>query len=268
MKEGLKVYTPFQLAAFRLVLAGTALLPFIPKKSLISAKKDLGYFALSGLLGNGIPAFLFATAQTRIPSALSGALNTLTPLFVLIAGAVVFRVNLRKNQYIGVLVGLVGALLILFGKFDEINWSNNGYSILIIAATICYGINVNIIKYKLSNYRPIVVAAIPLFLMALASLPIILYVGLPQDALGTVNVKSTLAIVLLALAGTALGLIWFNRLIQQTNPIFASSTTYLIPIVALMWGLLDGEQIHFYQIVGLLIVLGAIWIINKKQIPN
>lgn len=263
MKEGLKFYDNFQLAAFRISLAGLVLLPFIRWRDLKVKREDWKFLFISGLLGNAIPAFLFATAQIKISSSLSGALNSLTPLFVLIVGLLFVGVPFNRYKLWGVLIGLAGALMLLLNKGVEINADDLKFSGLIIIATLCYGINVNIIKYRLFEYRPLTVAALPLGFMAIITLSILAFIGFPIELQETQALRSVSAISILAVVGTALSLVLFNRLIQQTNAVFASSVTYLIPIVALIWGFADGESINMLQVLGLITVLFAIRIINK-----
>lgn len=263
MKEGLKFYNQWQVAAFRISLAGVSLLPFVRWRNVKIKRSDIKILALSGLLGNAIPAFLFTAAQTKLSSSLTGALNSLTPLFVLIIGLLFLGVAFNKYKLWGVIVGLAGALMLVFSKGFTLEENDLSYTFLIVIAAIFYGANVNIIKYKLGHYPPLIVAAVPLGLMSILTLTVLFFVGFPMELAVEQSVRSTVAVSILALVGTAFSLVLFNRLIQQTNAVFASSVTYLIPIVALAWGFMDGEQIKVLQIAGLLTVLLAIKIVNK-----
>ena len=263
MKEGLKAYNHWQLAALRISIAGLFLLPFIRWKNVKIPRKEYKTFALSGLLGNGIPAFLFTLAQTKLSSSIAGALNSLTPIFVLIVGLLFMGVAFNKYKLYGVILGLIGALTLIFSKGFMIAQNEMGHSVYVILAAVCYGTNVNIIKYKLGHHPPLLVAALPLAMMAVLGMLVLCFTGLPLNAINMEVWKPSVAVLLLAVFGTSLSLIWFNKLIQATNAVFASSVTYLIPIVAMGWGLLDGEQINLAQIIGLCIILMAIWIVNK-----
>ena len=260
MKEGLKSFSSVQVAALRMLLAGLVLLPFIKVKEVKEAKKDWLYFAISGILGSGAPALLFTAAQVYISSSLAGALNGLTPLFALITGVLFLGVAFNRFKLIGVIIGLVGAFLLSSSE----GFSFNKYSILVILATLCYGINVNIIKYKLAAYKPMLVTALPLALLAVLSSFILFYSGLEFNIADKQYVSSGIAIIILAVIGTALSLVMFNRLIKNTTAVFASSVTYLIPIVALFWGYIDKEQISLFQVSGLAFILIAIWLIRKN----
>ncbi len=261
MKEGLKHFNSFEVASLRIALAGISLLPFVKWKNLNIKKKDIIYFFISGFIGSAIPAFLFTAAQTKIPSSLAGALNGLTPLFALLVGVLFIGIKLNRYKLIGGVVGLVGAFILVINQEFEFSL---GHTFLIILATLCYGINVNIIKYKLGHYPPLLVAAVPLAIIASAGVIILCFLNFSIDFNSIEESKSLIAIVLLAVIGTAVSLILFNKLIQKTNVVFASSVTYLIPIVALFWGVLDKEPIGLNQLLGMFAIILAIWLIRKK----
>ncbi len=263
MKEGLKSYSSYQVAALRMILAGISLLLFIKKEWLVKSRKDVKYFAISGIVGSGIPAFLFTAAQTKIPSSLAGALNGLTPLFALLVGVLFLGVQFNRYKMLGVVLGLIGAFLLIFHKGVEIHVYHTG---LIVLATLCYGINVNIIKHKLGNYPPIFVAAYPLLIVGSLSLIVLFFTGFNFNFSEPQTVRSFGAILILSIVGTSISLVLFNKLIQKTTAVFASSVTYLIPIVALFWGLIDHEQVTVNQLMGLVLILIAIWLIRKEKV--
>ncbi|MDB9883169.1 DMT family transporter [Bacteroidia bacterium] len=261
MKEGLKVFSSVQVAAIRMFIAGVCLLPFIKKNDLKQAKGKWHYFLFSGLLGSGIPAILFTIAQQHISSSLAGALNGLTPLFALLVGVVFLNVKFNKFKFAGVIFGLVGAFLLSSNE----GISFNTYSILVLFATLCYGINVNIIKHKLGNYPSMLVAALPLAFLAIISLIVLSFTGITFHFANDQFVKSSIAMLLLSVVGTAISLVMFNKLIKSTTAVFAASVTYLIPIVALFWGFLDNEVISINQMSGLGFILIAIYLIRKEN---
>jgi len=262
MKEGLKHFSSYQVAAMRIGFAGIALLPFVKWRKVVIQKGDLKYFIISGFLGSALPSFLFTAAQTKISSSLAGALNGLTPMFALLVGVLFIGVRLNKLKLFGVVFGLLGAYFLVAGKSLDFDI---GYTSLAVLATICYGINVNIIKQKLNNYPPLLVAALPLAIISLLGIGVMLYIGFDFDVANHQHIKSLGAIIILAILGTSISLILFNRLIQQTNTVFATSVTYLIPLVALFWGVLAGEEIHWTQLAGLVSILIAIWLIRKDK---
>jgi drug/metabolite transporter (DMT)-like permease len=262
MKEGLKFYSSYQIAAMRISFSGLALIPFVNWKKLDIKRSDYKYFIISGFLGSAIPAFLFPLAQTRISSSLAGAINGLTPLFALIVGVIFLGVKFSRLKAFGVIFGLVGAVFLIIGQDIQFEFS---HVMMAIVATLCYGINVNIIKQKLDSYPPLLVAALPLAIISIAGFAVLGYLGLNINVNDMQFIYSFSATLLLAFIGTSISLIMFNRLIQQTNTVFATSVTYLIPIVALFWGLFDHEQILYNHFIGLVFILGAIWMIRKDK---
>lgn len=267
MKEGLVAFTSDEVAALRIAIAFLVLLPFLYKhfKS-VNFKKDWFGLTLSGVLGNLLPAFLFTKAETQISSSLTGMLNALTPLFTIVLGILIFKYKMNRFQIIGVGVGLIGALLLL--GFNESNEQskNINYSLLVVLATICYAISVNAIKKYLSHVNS-VAASVWAFVIIGPLALIYLFVNTDFQSHLTQNPNGYSAlgfIVLLAVFGTAIALILFNSLIKLTGTVFASTCTYLIPIVAISWGLLDGEVVTVVQMLSVGVIILGVWLINKK----
>lgn len=265
MKEGLKSLSAIQVAALRISIGGMIFTPFVIRFLKKIERKDVKYVILSGILGNGIPAFLFALAQTKVDSSIAGALNALTPMFTLIIGYVFGVIVMNSSKVVGVIIGLAGALAIILGKGDTILTFNNGFQMLIVVATLLYGVNINLIKSKLTKYPAMVISALPLFFISIPGIIILLSTDFTEIA-GTggwqVN-RSMAAVALLALLGNSLSLVLFNRLIQISGPVFASSVTYFIPVVALLWGFADHEHISVVQIAGMMLILAGIRLVNK-----
>ena len=265
IKEGLKGFSPTQLACIRLAFAGISLLPFTIKYLKQLKKSDATALIVVAIFGNGIPAFLFAYAQTKMGSATTGMLNSLVPMFTLITGFILFQIRPPKEKIVGVLLGLVGAILLIYSSKGDTD-GDFLYGGLVVFATVCYAVSVNTLKVKLGHLPPLMTAAIPI---SIAMIPMLIYlIGFePISGLGemTLQTKKSLgAIAILGVGGTALAMIIFNKLIIMSNAIFASSVTYLIPVVALLWGFLAGESINMFHIFGLVTVLMAVYLINKK----
>jgi len=266
MKEGLKSMTPVQMAAFRIFISGFVFWPIVYKHFKSFKKEDLPWAIAAGFIGNGVPAFLFAVAQTHVSSSVAGALNAITPLFTLVIAYFFTTYIFNLSKVLGVLVGLLGALLLIFlkgnGEFD----ADFKYALLIVLATLLYGININLIKVKLSGYKAIQISSIPLFSVSVICLLLFLFNGgieVLSDLQGQ-NLKSVSAVALLGFLGTSIGLLLFNRLIQLKSAIFSSSVTYLIPVVATFLGWLDHEEISVFQVIGLLLILIGIYLINQR----
>lgn len=265
MHEGLKSYTSLQLASFRLGIIGLIFLPF----GILSLKKietkDLKWFAIAGLIGNFIPAFLFAHAQTYIQSSTAGILNSLTPLFTLLSGALIFKKKYSFLKFLGIFIGLIGALALILSKPGGGIETNFIYGILILIATLLYGINVNIIELKLSKYNPLYIAFISLTFLFVPSLICMFFFNFPFDIMfSPASMKATLCIMFLGIAGTGIGLILFNRLIQISNGLFASTVTYTMPIVSSLWGIFLNEKFGLIQLLSLSLIFFGILIVRKK----
>ncbi len=218
MKRALIAFNPIQLASFRLSLASLTLLPLVIPKLKTVSKKDWQFIAIVGFFGNGIPAFLFAIAQTHINSATAGALNALTPLFTLVVGIVLFQKKHTLLRKIGVVIGLLGSLFLIFVRSNGTYEVNFGYALLIVIATLFYGVSTNVIKSKLQHVNSIVVAGGGLMLASFPAM-FILYNSGFVDVLNT-NPKANEALMYLstlAVLGSAFALVLFNYLSSFTR---------------------------------------------------
>jgi drug/metabolite transporter (DMT)-like permease len=261
MKKGLESFQPIQVASLRLVFAGSISVFFFVKLYKGISKKDWLFLALSGTIGNLIPAFLFASAGSEMPSSLSGALNALTPFFALLFGVILFSQIFKVRQTLGIAIGLIGALALIFSKSKGSISFETDYiypCLKVVLAAILYGLNVNIIKSKLSHLSPITNSMVPVTLIAIPSLIIAIFTNTFSVAMQASALKPLIFIAILGIVGTALSLIVFNRLIQRTSALFAASVTYLIPIFAYMWGIIDGEPVGMFQVAGMLLILTGI----------
>jgi drug/metabolite transporter (DMT)-like permease len=264
IKKGLIGLSPIQLGSLRILFAGFFLI-LVGFKSLSKISfQQWKFIALTALFGTFIPAYLFAIAQTEIDSSVSSILNSLTPLNTLVLGSLAFGLHFRRNQIIGVIIGLIGsALLILNGAMNHPE-QNYYYALLVIIASLCYATNVNLIKKHLSGMAPLSITT-GNFLVLLLPAALILYFTDFLNVVSTPQVQhSILFIVVLGVIGTGIANIIFFKLIQLSSPVFATSVTYLIPIVAFFWGLLDHEMLTPIQFVGAFIVLIGVYLSAKK----
>ncbi len=268
MKEGMKAFSSDEVAALRIAVAFIFLSPFLIKQfGKIQWQKNWKGLLLMGVCGNFIPAFLFTKAETQISSSLTGMLNALTPLFTVLLGALLFKTKIQKFQLIGVAVGLIGAVFLLgFGDSNE-QTKNILYSLLVVGATFSYALSVNGIRKYLHEINSFTAAVGAFaFIGPIAIIYLFANTDFQNHLMNSPQGFSSFGyICILAIAGTALAVIIFNSLIKQAGTVFASSCTYLIPIVAIGWGLLDGEQISLLQICSMGIIILGVWIINKKS---
>ena len=264
IKKSLVGLNPIQVGSLRIFAAFVCFLPFYLKGMKEVSKTKYGYILLSGLTGNLFPAFLYAIAQTKIQSSVSGVLNSLTPIFILIISVFIFNDKFKKTQILGVLVGFIGCFLLVMFKEGSLGLQINYYALIIVVATICYGISANVIKYKLAGISPIHISSLALLAVGpIAGLVFLFTDGLPLILASDVALKSAFYAILLGTIASAIALVMFNKLIQIAPIIFASSVTYLIPVVAIIWGVLDHEILSISQIFGIGIIFVSILLIKK-----
>lgn len=263
----MEVFSSDEVGGLRISIAFLFLLPlYFQKSRKLELKKNWKGLLLMGAFGNLIPAFLFTAAETQISSSLAGMLNALTPLFTIIVAVIWFKDKFKTIQVIGIIAGLIGAALLLFFNEGGDTSKNIIFSLLVVAATLCYAISVNSIKHYLQGMNSVTAT--------LGAFSIIGPIALTYLLIGTdfINDLKTNDLALkalgftsiLAIIGTALSVIIFNVLVKNAGALFASTCTYLIPIVAVIWGLLDGEPVNLVQIVGVGIIILSVYLINRR----
>ncbi|MBP4139449.1 DMT family transporter [Flavobacterium geliluteum] len=264
IKRGLVGLTAIQVGSFRIIFAALFLL-IIGFKSLkkIPAHK-WKFIALTSLFGTFVPAYFFAIAETQVDSSIVAILNALTPLNTLVLGAILFGIQFQKRQFLGVFVGLIGCLILVFNGAENHPNQNYYYTILVVIATICYAINVNLIKKHLSDLSSLSITTGNFAVLLLPSLIILSTTDITQRMHLEATQTSILFVLILGVIGTGIANILFFKLIQMSSPVFATSVTYLIPIVAFFWGLLDNEMLTQIQFLGALIVLVGVYLSAKK----
>jgi len=265
MKTGLKSFSSEQVAGIRILLASLVLLPFSIKNLKFLKKEDVKSLLIVGFLGSFIPAFLFTKAQTQIDSSLAGMLNSLSPVFTLIIGMLLYKTNFKRLQALGIVIGLIGALgLIVSG--DGLSIGNvNAYTLLIVLATIFYAINANEIKSQLSHLTGIQVTSLAFLFTLPASIIYLLTTNFKPVFTNPSWTIHLLSIAALGIIGTALAALLLNIIIRNTSAIYAQSVTYIIPIFAIFWGIMDGEMISALHIVSMCFILLGVYLTNKKN---
>ncbi len=267
MKRGLEAFSSSQVAAIRIFVAFLFLIPIaykhLKKDLLVHWKAFLGM----GMCGNLIPAFLFTKAETGISSSLTGMLNSLTPLFTIITGILFFKAKARWQSVTGVLIGLSGAIGLVYFSNGNDPARDNGiiFSLYVVLATILYAFSVNIIGKYLRNVNAITATVWALmFIGPIAGIYLFTTDFIHILKTNPEALKALGYVCILGVFGTALSVMIFNRLIRNSDPVFASSVTYLIPVVALGWGIFEKEQIQILHFVFIGIILGGVYLVNKK----
>jgi drug/metabolite transporter (DMT)-like permease len=264
MKRGLDSFTANQVAAFRMVLAALFFLPATIKHFPSLNRKNIKYLLLAGFLGNFFPAYFFTTAEMHISSALAGMLNALSPFFTLVVGMSIYKIRVKWWNLIGIATGLIGASGLLLSGENAVISGDWKYAMLIVLATLFYGFNANIIHHNLKDLRAVAVASLAISFAGITSAIYLIFSDFSMAAKSPVMWQSFGYIVVLSLFGTTLALFAYNKLIKIVSALFATSVTYIIPIFAIIWGLLDGETIVPLQYMFMGIILAGVYLVNKR----
>ncbi len=271
IKKSLVAFSPEEVAILRVGLSGIAFIPFFLYKFRKLEWHRWWFYLIIALTGSGIPALLYATAQTNLSSATSGILNSITPIFTLIIGVVVFKNLTSTKQVVGSIIGFVGVttLIILDRPLDSAEAVPVFYAMLIIIGTVLYGANVNFIKEYFQDVEPIQLSSFAFVLLGVPVSLMIPFTDIPDKVINhPEGFTSLMALVLLALMSTVLALIIFYKLVQDTSAVFGSTVAYIIPIVALIWGVLDGEYIGWMHMLSMGIILLGVYLIRIGQTPT
>ena len=266
MKKALIGLTPIQLGALRILIVGLFLL-MIGTKSLKEIKKrHYKYILTTALLGTFLPVFLFAYAVQGIDSSITSILNSLTPFNTFIVGALAFGFTFKKQQLFGIVIGLIGTVLLILKGADLNPDQNYWFSILVVIASVGYAFNVNIVKKHLHDISALSIVAGNFLLLVIPAFIVLLFTDFFSTFEYTETKLTALGyITILAIFGTGVAKIFYNKMVHLASPIFASSVTYLIPIVAVFWGILDNEKLSYIQFIAGAIILFGVYLVNKKK---
>lgn len=264
IKKGLLAYTPVQVGTLRIVFAFLVLLPIAIKYLHSVFKENWKKLLILGMISNLAPAILFAIAETNMSSSLAGMLNSLTPVFTIIVGVIFYKVKINLPLALGLGLGLIGSIILsLVGSEGEFG-NFNIYALFVISATILYGIAGNLIKNYVGKIDPVVLISLSMFAVGPFSLIFLLTTDfIPRTLTHPDAFFSIISIFVLGSVGTAFALAIFNKLIHRTNAVFATSVTYIIPIAAIGWGIIDNEALFPLHFVGMGIIIFGVFLINK-----
>jgi len=267
IKKALAGFTPVQLGSVRILL--TALFLYIIGFKTLKhiSKAQWKWVAISGFVGSFIPVFLFAFAQTQIASSIASILNSLVPLFTLLVGYLFFKNKISRNQLLGVLIGLSGAVLLIYMGATISTLQNYSYAILVVLAAICYAFNVNIIKNKLQAVSPLGIAVGNFTALILPAMVSLWFSGALKVEVrqGPYFWESLGYLAILGFFGTCIAKVLFNKLVKIASPVFSVSVTYLIPVVGLFWGLLDGEKFNLAQLMSAGLIVLGVYLVNLRS---
>jgi len=264
IKRGLVGLTAIQVGSLRIIFAALFLLivGFSSLKKI--SRRQWKFVALTSVFGTFIPAFFFAIAETEVDSSIVAILNSLTPLNTLVLGIIFFGIQFQKRQVIGVFIGLIGCLLLILSGVSSHLGQNYYYLFFVVIASLCYAVNVNLIKKYLSDLNSLSITTGNFAVLLLPALIILSTTDFTQKINLEATQHSLLFVMILGVLGTGIANVLFFKLIQMSSPVFATSVTYLIPIVAFFWGLLDNEMLTPIQFFGAFVILIGVYLSAKK----
>jgi len=267
VKRGLESFSGMELGALRIVITFAILLPFAITRIRKVPMASLKFFAITGLIGSGIPPFLFGIAQMHIDSFLAGVLNALTPLFTLVIGVAFFRAKASILNVVGVLLALAGAAGLLMSVHNPQLGNGILYGLLVVVATVMYALNMNIIKKHLASFDPLTITSL---MFASIGIPATIYLFAQSGFVATMqsNPQAWISfgyVAILAIFGSAISMVVHNWLIHRTSALFASTVTYMMPIVSIAWGIADGELFLLGYFLWIALILLGVYLTNKVR---
>ena len=269
IKKSLEHYNPFEVGALRVLIAGIILLPYAILKIKLFPKKLLKWLILAAITGNFIPMFLFPIAETKVSSSIAGIVNSMMPIFIIIIGLLIWKFETTKRQLIGVAISFTGTCILTFATGET-----GGFKLwpilLLLMATLCYAISLTTVKAKLQNISAKVLSAFVFsIILILPSLFALFFAGFFQEfSFDKSHFEGLGYVSLLSIFGTGLAMMLNYRLMNISTPLFASTVTLLMPIVAVMWGILDGEKLTLSQFIGGLIIISGLIFLRAKKLKS
>ncbi|WP_294301139.1 DMT family transporter [uncultured Chryseobacterium sp.] len=268
IKKSLAHFSPYQVGALRVLIAGLILMPVAISKYKLFPKKHLKWLILAAFTGNFIPMFLFPIAETKVSSSIAGIINSMMPIFVIIVGAIVWKFETTKRQMTGTFISFSGVCLLAFGGSGDEGEFKLIPILLLLTATLCYAVSTTTVKSKLMEVSSTVLSAFVFsFVLFLPSLIALIGTGFFSTlSLDENHLTGLMFVSLLSVFGTGLAMMMNYRLLKVSSPLFASTVTLLMPIVAIIWGVLDGEKLSVIQFFGAGIIIAGLIFLRAK--PN
>lgn len=265
IKKALVSFSSMEVGALRISISFLVLWPFLFGRLRKVPRRSLVYFLLAGIIGNGLPPFLFAQAQTVIDSYMAGVLNSLTPLFTLLVGVALFGTRVRRLNVLGVLIGLTGAVGLLFAVNDPALGNGIVYGLYAIGGALCYAFNMNLIKRYLGGFDALTITSVSFLFIGI---PALVFLAAGTDFSFVMRTdplawQSLGYITILAIVGTALAMIINYWLIRRTTALFAATVTYMMPMVSIFWGIADGELFMLFYLFWIALILLGVYLANR-----
>ncbi|MGC5745050.1 DMT family transporter [Chryseobacterium sp. NFX27] len=268
IKKSLEHFSPYQVGALRVLIAGIILMPVAISKYKLFPKKHLKWLILAAFTGNFIPMFLFPIAETEVSSSIAGIINSMMPIFVIIVGALIWKFDTTKRQIVGTMISFAGVCLLAFGGDGEGGKFKLIPILLLLLATLCYAVSTTTVKSKLMDVSSTILSAFVFsFVLFFPSLIALTFTGFFSTfSFNEDNMLGLMFVGLLSIFGTGLAMTLNYRLLKVSTPLFASTVTLLMPIVAIIWGFLDGEKLSFLQFIGAGVIIGGLIFLRAKSV--
>ncbi len=264
IKKGLEVFPFEQVASIRLGVSALLLLPYLAWQFRKINWSRWPLLIVVGLTGTGLPSFLFPIAQTQISSSSAGILNSLTPVFTLLIGALFFRSKVSLLKFLGVVFGLLGAVFLIASGKQSGTEGNIWYGAFVVLATVCYGTSSNIVAFRLRDMNPISISATSFVMVGLPALGYLFQTDFVSRMQTQPEAWTALGYIsLLAFMSTVMASIIFFQLVHRTNPVFASTVSYIVPAIAVMWGLFDGEVVGIFHLLAMALILIGVYLSRR-----
>ena len=267
IKKSLEHFNPYEVGALRVLIAGILLLPIALLNIKKFPRKHLKWLIIAALTGNFIPMFLFPIAEMQISSSIAGIVNSMMPIFVIIVGSLFWKFSTTNRQLVGVAISFSGACILALsgGESGELKLIP---IVLLLVATLCYAISTTTVKSKLHEIPAKILSAFVFsFVLILPSLISLVFSGFFTKLEPNKDLFIGLGFVsLLSIFGTGLAMMLNYRLLNISTPLFASTVTLLMPVVAVIWGILDGEKLTLMQGFGGLVILAGLIFLRAKPL--
>ncbi|UOY93792.1 DMT family transporter [Ectobacillus sp. JY-23] len=260
---------PWGVVFWRCLFGAITLLCVLAAKREAVAWKDLpfGMIVLVGFVNNVLPFGFIAIGETKVSSGMASIINAMTPISTVIVGYVCFKLHVRRAQWMGILLGFFGILLVM--RFDVkqfVNGDMNGV-LLVLLATLCYAVGTQLSKRFLQHLSVLVMSATTLLSACVISFFSMVLVS--DEGFRMVSSSQTfVSLVGLGTFGSGFAYLLFYYMVKEGSAEFASFVTYIVPLSALLWGsLLLGEDITYHMLIGLTLIFGGIYLstFQKKQ---
>lgn len=265
----LELTTAVGVAFWRTALGAMAMLAIgaVMKIALPRKLSQWGHLWVAGFFMSAFPFTMYAFAQQYTTSILAAILNATTPLFTLLAILTIFRGQKQgAGAIVGLLIGIAGVGLTLgiwqgFGNNEPIA------IIALVLASASYGIGTPYIRKFVTpmGLAPTSTASVQVLTSALTLLPIYVLTG--PLFVGPASAENVTALVLLGVLGSGVAYWLFHQVVAQAGSQVAAMVTYTNPVIATIWGIaLLGEQLHWYEPVGALLVIAGAYLTQSGSL--